>query len=77
MAYTLIQAKENLQIWIEAERKLAIAQSYTIGSRTLTRTNLSEVVKRIEYWKNQVAELEMKAQGKRMRRTKQFIPHDF
>lgn len=77
MAITLQQAKENLEMWLKAERAIATAQSYTMGNRNLTRANLSEVTKRIQHWENKVAELEMQANGKRMRRTKHFIPRDF
>lgn len=76
MAITLEEARENLRIWLEAERAIANAQSYTISNRSLTKANLSEVAKRITYWENKVAELEMTNIGKRMRRTKQFIPWD-
>lgn len=76
MAITLEEAQENLRIWLEAERTIANAQSYTISNRSLTKANLSEVAKRITYWENKVAELEMVQKGKRMRRTKQFIPRD-
>ncbi|MFJ8100410.1 DUF6148 family protein [Lysinibacillus sp. NPDC096212] len=76
MAITLEEAQENLRIWLEAERTIANAQSYTISNRSLTKANLSEVAKRISYWENKVAEFEMTQKGKRMRRTKQFIPWD-
>lgn len=76
MSITLETARESLQMWLEAERAIANAQSYTIGNRSLTRANLAEITKRIQYWENRVTELEMKARGKRMRRTKQFIPRD-
>jgi len=76
MAITLEEAQENLNLWLEAERTIANAQSYTIGSRSLTKANLTEVAKRITYWENKVTELEMANKGKRMRRTKQFIPWD-
>ncbi len=77
MAITLQQAKESLDMWLEAERAIATAQSYTIGSRNLTRANLSEVTKRIKYWEDKVKVLETEASGKRMRRTKHFVPRDF
>ncbi|MEA0565323.1 DUF6148 family protein [Lysinibacillus irui] len=76
MAITLEEAQENLRVWLEAERSIANAQSYTISNRSLTKANLSEVAKRITYWQNKVAELEMIRNGKRIRRTKQFIPRD-
>lgn len=76
MAIKLEEAQENLRVWLEAERAIANAQSYTISNRSLTKANLSEVAKRIIYWQNKVAELEMTRNGKRIRRTKQFIPRD-
>ena len=36
----------------------ATGQSYTIGSRTLTRANLTEVRNAIEYWNGKVQKLE-------------------
>lgn len=77
MSITLEEAQTNLRVWLDAERAIANAQSYTISNRSLTKANLSEVAKRIMYWQNKVAELEMIQKGKRMRRTKQFIPRDF
>jgi len=78
MAITLQQAEESLQMWLDAERAIATAQSYTIGSRNLTRANLAEVTKRIKYWEDKVAELKVVGvTGKRLRRTKQFIPRDY
>lgn len=73
---SLEEARKNLNIWLKAERAIAMAQSYAIGGRSLTRANLAEVAKRITYWENKVAELEMAAKGKRKRRMKQFIPRD-
>ena len=48
-AITLEIAKEHLDIWLEAEKAVALGQSYTIGSRSLTRANLSEIRKSIQY----------------------------
>ena len=45
-------AKRHLDAWLEAE--LAVAeggQSYTIGTRTLTRANLKEIRDMIDYWR--------------------------
>lgn len=77
MALTLEEVRENLALWRKAEQAIATAQSYTMGNRTLTRANLNEVIKRINYWEEKETEIEMRAQGKRMRRTKQFIPRDW
>ena len=51
-------AKKHLDAWLTAELEVTIHQSYTIGSRSLTKANLSEIRQQIEYWRNQVARLE-------------------
>ena len=51
-------ARHHLNAWLEAELELTTHQSYTIGSRSLTKANLSEIRKEIEYWTNEVARLE-------------------
>ena len=51
-------ARHHLNAWLEAELELTTHQSYKIGSRSLTKANLSEIRKEIEYWTNEVARLE-------------------
>lgn len=55
---TLEEARENLKMWLLAEKMVSTGQSYTIGTRSLTRVNLSEIAERIDFWRNQVAALE-------------------
>lgn len=55
---TLETAKKHLNAWLEAELEVTTHQSYTIGSRSLTKADLSEIGARIEYWQDQVARLE-------------------
>ena len=43
-------ATERLQLYLDAEVKILTGQSYQIGDRQLTRADLSEVRKAIEYW---------------------------
>ncbi|MER2153597.1 MAG: DUF6148 family protein [Solibacillus sp.] len=73
---TLERAKLHLEAWLDAELAISTGQSYTIGSRSLTRANLSEVRKQIEYWKNKVIELELKATGRKTSRSRRFMPRD-
>jgi hypothetical protein len=66
---TLADAEAKLQLWMTAETSLATSQSYTIedGSgnrRQLTRADLSEVRKAIEYWNSKVVGL-TRAAGRR------------
>lgn len=58
MSWTLQEAKESLAIWVEAQASVATGQSYKIGSRSLTRASLNEIMKMIEFWRNQIAVLE-------------------
>ena len=51
-------AKKHLDAWLNAELEVTTHQSYTIGSRSLTKANLAEIRKQIEYWNDQVARLE-------------------
>ena len=51
-------AKKHLDAWLTAELEVTTHQSYTIGSRSLTKANLSEIRQQIKSWRNQVARLE-------------------
>lgn len=74
---TLEEAKNFLEIWLEAERRVSTGQSYTIGSRSLTRVNLSEIADRIEYWRNKVGQLEADPTGRNGgRRVWRAVPRD-
>ena len=62
--WTIVEAKENLRLWIEAEKAVAIAgQSYKIGTRSVTRANLSEIRRQIQFWRNEVDKLESGRKG--------------
>lgn len=58
---TLAQAQAKLDLWMDAEDKVATGQSYTIstagGSRTLTRADLGEIRRNIDYWDQKVRRL--------------------
>lgn len=72
---TLDDAKENLQIWVEAQKAVATGQSYKIGTRSLTRASLSDILKMIRYWQNVIDELE--AGVGRGARVLRGVPRDF
>ncbi|WP_044736645.1 DUF6148 family protein [Geobacillus kaustophilus] len=57
-AWTLQEAKQHLQAWMEAELAVSTGQRYRIGTRELTRADLSEIAKRIQFWSNEVIRLE-------------------
>lgn len=72
---TLEAAKDNLQMWIEAQQAVATGQSYKIGGRSLTRASLSDILKMIRYWQNVIDELE--AGVGRGARVLRGVPRDF
>ena len=75
-AYTLTQAKDMLTVWMEAERAVAAAQHYRIGTRELTRADLGEIRESIRYWEAKVAELEAIEKYGGGRRVTRIVPRD-
>lgn len=75
-AITLETAKRHLDMWLEAETQVAINQSYTIGGKTFTRANLSEIRNQIKYWSDKVAELQNIAKNKGRNRVYRIVPRD-
>ena len=69
-------AKKHLEAWLEAELSVTVNQSYTIGSRSLTRANLSEIRKQIEFWNNKVQSLENVRERRSRNRIYRFVPRD-
>lgn len=51
-------AEKHLNEWLEAELAVCTGQSYTIGSRNLTRANLTEIRNAITYWQGWLSKLE-------------------
>lgn len=76
MGITLKEAQAHLEMWLNAESEIATSQSYTIGSRSLTRANLKEVRDQIKFWQNKVAELERTEAQKGRNRAYRAIPRD-
>lgn len=73
---TLETAKRHLDAWLEAELAVTNAQSYTIGSRTMTKANLGEIRKSIEYWQGKVNALENAAKYGGRNRARRAVPRD-
>lgn len=73
---TLETAQQHLDAWLEAELTVTTGQSYTIGSRVLTRANLTEIRNAIDYWNKKVIVLDnMKKAGGR-NKVRRVIPRD-
>lgn len=75
--YTLETAQTHLNSWLAAELALSSGQSYTIGTRSLTRVDLTDVMKQISYWQKQVDEIIRCQQGLGPRkRVRRYLPLD-
>ena len=73
---TLETAQRHLDEWLEAELAVTNAQSYVIGSRTMTKANLGEIRKSIEYWQGKVNALENAVKYGGRNRVRRFVPRD-
>lgn len=71
---TIEEARENLTMWLNAERAISTGQSYKIGTRSLSRADLSMVASRIAFWRNEIEKLE---NGQRGLRVVRAVPRDF
>ncbi|MBA7559403.1 hypothetical protein ES708_01017 [subsurface metagenome] len=54
---TLAQAEAQLAAWMDASKKVASGQAYSIGGRSLTRANAKEIRENITYWDAQIQRL--------------------
>lgn len=69
-------AIEHHKEWLKAELEVTTHQSYTIGSRSLTRANLSEIRKQIEYWEKQIDKYENIIKSGGRNRVYRVVPRD-
>lgn len=71
---SLCQAQ--LTRYLDAEKVVLTGQSYTIGGRSLTRANLTEIRKGVDYWAEKLDEAEqIAATGRRGPFMRRVIPH--
>lgn len=69
-------ARHHLNAWMEAELELTTHQSYKIGSRSLTKADLGQIRKQIEFWQNRVAQLENAEKRGGRNRVVRVVPRD-
>lgn len=74
MKEILMKKKARLKLYYEAEEKILNSQSYTLGSRTLTRADLAAVQNMIRKLESEVSTLE--SRGTTKRRSARIIPLD-
>ena len=73
---TLKIAQKHLNAWLEAELAGTTNQSYTIGSRSLTRADLSDIREQIVFWESKVAQLENQQKRGGRNRIIRIVPRD-
>ena len=73
---TLKIAEKHLNAWLEAELQVTTNQSYTIGSRSLTRADLSDIREQIAFWEGKVAQLKNQQQRGGRNRIIRIVPRD-
>lgn len=61
---TVALAQAQLDLYLEAERKVLSNQSYSLLGRTLTRANLAEIQAGIDLWDRRVKDLAAKESGR-------------
>lgn len=69
-------AEEHYKEWLKAELEVTTHQSYSIGSRNLTRANLGEIRKQIEYWAMQIDKFENIMKNGGRNRVYRVVPRD-
>lgn len=74
----LIKKKNRLEMYYQAEEAiLGGAQSYSLGTRSLTRANLADIRTMIDKLENEVSELELVINGKKPRKAFAVVPRDW
>ena len=73
---TLKIAEKHLNAWLETELTVKTKQSYTIGSRNLTRADLSDIREQIVFWESKVAQLENQQKRGGRNRIIRIVPRD-
>lgn len=74
-ANTVLEIKKNrLKLYYEAEEKVLNSQSYTLGSKTLTRADLTSIQNMIKKLEGEIASLEQ--YGTMKRRSVRIVPFD-
>lgn len=54
---TLVIAEAKLQLWLDAEGKVANGQAWSFEGRQMTRANLNEIRDQIIFWESKIEKL--------------------
>lgn len=75
MSNAILEIKrKRLELYYEAEEKVLNSQSYTLGSKTLTRADLMAIQNMIKKLEGEIASLEQ--YGTMKRRSVRIVPVD-
>lgn len=74
---TLEIARTHLKEWLEAELELTTHQSYRLGNEALTRADLGEVRKMVQYWSGKVDALQRARRSGGRNRIYHMVPRDY
>lgn len=74
--YTKEFCRRKLQTWLAAEEAIATGQRYQIDDRSLTRADLYDVRKEIEFWEAKLAAAEAEEKYGGRNRLYRFMPRD-
>lgn len=68
--------EQQLDAWLKANIAVSQGQSYTIGSRMLSRANASEILKQIKFWQSELDKLDALERKKARSRIYRIVPRD-
>ncbi len=74
--YTKEFCRRKLETWLAAEEAIATGQRYQIDDRSLTRADLYDVRKEIEFWEGKLATAEAEERYGGRNRMFRFVPRD-
>lgn len=70
------RVRKELDMYYEAEIQVLSAQSYSVGSRSLTRANLAEIRAAIKEYENLLENLENQSNGRGKNLIIRAVPQD-
>ncbi len=68
--------RQRLKLWTDAEAVIATGQRYQIEGRSLTRADLYDVKKEMEYWAGKLAEAEAEEKSGGRNQMFHFVARD-
>lgn len=74
--YTRDIIEQQLDAWLKANLAVSQGQSYTIGSRMLTRSNATEILNQIKFWQAELDKLDALENKKARNRIYRIVPKD-